>query len=164
MFQIIKIKGNGEFMSVIGDFNDKEQTVFSRTTLTHWKPVLLVSQEHIRIFAYLTAYRDGKGEWFLSVRSFSAPSVLSKWGVQIHLRQPSNKKVENTEDAAPPESDPFEGVTFVGQILSHELSDKQVFESGQYLRLNDHQVKNLVKDRTLFEYSVKLLPKKKVEF
>jgi hypothetical protein len=56
--QIVKCKeDNKPFSSVIGDFNAEGMTVFGRKAMTHWKPVLFISKQIIRLFAYLVSYR-----------------------------------------------------------------------------------------------------------
>ena len=58
LFQIVKMnETSGLYGSVIGDFNQDDATVFGRGAMTHWKPVLLVSSAHMRLFAYLVIYR-----------------------------------------------------------------------------------------------------------
>lgn len=54
--QIIK-KEDCKYSSVIGDFNSSDMTVFDRSAVTYWKPALLVSGDHMRLFAYLVIYR-----------------------------------------------------------------------------------------------------------
>jgi hypothetical protein len=45
--QVVKTKPpNSFFVSTIGDFA-QDQTVFSKSTATHWKPVMLISQERV---------------------------------------------------------------------------------------------------------------------
>ena len=43
--QIVKLDHSRNlFTNVIGDFNAENVTVFGRRAMTHWKPVMLVSQ------------------------------------------------------------------------------------------------------------------------
>ena len=43
--QIVKLDPvKNVFSNVIGDFNADNVTVFGRNAMTHWKPVMLVSQ------------------------------------------------------------------------------------------------------------------------
>jgi hypothetical protein len=45
--QVVKTKPpNSFFVSTIGDFA-QDQTVFSKSTATHWKPVMLISQGRV---------------------------------------------------------------------------------------------------------------------
>ena len=49
MGQVVKTKPpNSFFVSTIGDFA-QDQTVFSKSTATHWKPVMLISQEGLAV-------------------------------------------------------------------------------------------------------------------
>ena len=49
MGQVVKTKPpNSFFVSTIGDFA-QDQTVFSKSTATHWKPVMLISQERLAV-------------------------------------------------------------------------------------------------------------------
>lgn len=48
---------SGKYDSVVRDFNVANKTVFGRSAMTHWKPVLLVSTQHMRLFAYLIIFR-----------------------------------------------------------------------------------------------------------
>ena len=48
----------GHYTSVIADFEGEEATVIGKTTVTHWKPALLASDELVHLFGYLTVMRD----------------------------------------------------------------------------------------------------------
>ena len=143
-FQILK-SSPMTYKSVIGDFNTAEQTVFHRTGITtHWKPVMLVSSEHIRLFAYLLMYRDGEGRWALYVRSFADREFLKDWESHITVRPAGEAK------AATP------SWSFAGPVVAHDAMEAEVHRAGNFLRLTDDQVKLLTDGKTLFHYEVEL--------
>ena len=78
---------NSFFVSTIGDFA-QDQTVFSKVTPTHWKPVMLISQEALKYFCYAIFYRDAQGYWFSYVRSFAPPSIADSLRVEIRIGRP----------------------------------------------------------------------------
>ena len=134
---------NNEFKSYIADFNAGETSIFSRNGVTKWKPIILLSKEHFHLFAYLTIFRSSNGHWVLMIQSPIGPQILKKWTVQITIRKKSNE--ENCSN----------GFSFSGEILSHEISDMQAIQKGQYLPLSDHHVKNMISGQSLFEYTIK---------
>ncbi len=77
---------------MIGDFNQGDVTVFGRSTMTHWKPILLVSSTHMRLFAYLVIFRDFKGEWMVSARSYCGKGLLENIRVRVTLKKPSKER------------------------------------------------------------------------
>ncbi len=77
---------------MIGDFNQGDVTVFGRGAMTHWKPVLLVSSAHMRLFAYLVIFRDFKGEWMVSARSYCGKGLLENIRVRVTLKKPTKER------------------------------------------------------------------------
>ena len=138
------------FSSIIGDFGEGP-SVFTRTQIhTHWKPVLLISNDLVKFFIYLILYRSQNGDWFVYLRSFSGQSVRKYFKASITLRSPTPKKeVTNLEEG---------GVVYKweGDILAHNITESEMMHSGIYLRLSDRQIKTLQRGKTLFEYSVEL--------
>ncbi len=93
IFQIVKMdETSGKYGSVIGDFNQADATVFGRGAMTHWKPVLLVSGAHMRLFAYLVICRDFRGEWSVSARSYCGGELLKNVRIKVTLKRPSEER------------------------------------------------------------------------
>jgi len=164
--QILKSRENGvPFVSVIGDFNAEGMTVFGRAAMTHWKPILLISREIIRLFAYLVIYRDETGNWILYVRSFASDESLEKLQASVTVSAVEAK--EKTEEKEQKDialddkqegdvnADGKEGIfSFTGRILNQRVTEQEVIDSGNYLCLKDSQVKKMTVDRTLLQYAV----------
>ena len=80
---------NVPFKSFIGDFSEVDMTVFNRTQVTHWKPILLVSRTVVQYLLYLTIQRSATGCWYIHVRSFSPESLLKRITVKLIKIRPS---------------------------------------------------------------------------
>ena len=140
--QVVKSKPPQSFVSTIGDFA-QDQTVFSKNTPTHWKPVMLISQDALKFFCYAIFYRDAQGHWFSYVRSFAPAAVTSNLRVEIRIRRSGNAEAED-------------GFLYNGQVSSSEAAEADILESGHYLLLRDDQVKKFRSDKTIMEYSIAL--------
>ena len=171
--QIVKSREDDRpFVSVIGDFNAEGMTVFGRNAFTHWKCVLLISRQVIRLFAYVVMYRCDQGNWIVYVRSFASDEALSKLQVSVTVRKPlntigkcdANVKIQ-IEPENPEEQKKKKEVeeelqfSFTGRIMNQKVTEQEVLDSGSYLCLKDTQVRRLCVDRTLFEYSVVITEK-----
>lgn len=141
--QVVKAKPpNSYFVSTIGDFA-QDQTVFSKSTATHWKPVMLISQEALRYFCYAIFYRDAQGYWFAYVRSFAPPGVMSALRVVIRIKK--NGSVEDGDI-----------YIYSGKVSSSDATEQEIRDSGNYLMLRDGQVKKFMLDKTIMEYNITL--------
>jgi hypothetical protein len=139
--QVVKAKlPHSYFVSTIGDFS-QDQTVFSKSTPTHWKPAMLISQEALKFFCYAIFYRDASGFWYAYVRSFASPEVMKTLRVEIKI-----KKIGENGDQ----------FVYTGGVASSEATEQEIRETGNYLMLEDGQVKKFVVDKTIMEYSVTL--------
>jgi hypothetical protein len=155
---------NKPFVSVIGDFNVEGMTVFGRRAVTHWKPVLLVSRQIIRLFIYAVMYRDETGNWIVYLRSFASDDALAKLQATVVARRPkapankgnSKAMLDHSYDAGSVEHDEDLKFSFTGGILNQRATEQEVIESGNYLCLKDSQVRKLCVDKTLFEYSIEI--------
>jgi len=141
--QVVKVKPPiSYFVSTIGDFA-QDQTVFSKSTATHWKPVMLISQEALRYFCYAIFYRDASGYWFAYVRSFAPPAVIETLRVEIRIKKNGN-------------SDDGDIYKYSGKVSSAEATEQDIKDSGNYLLLRDGQVKKFMVDKTIMEYNITL--------
>lgn len=158
--QIVKSKeDNKPFVSVIGDFNSEGITVFGRNAMTHWKPVLLISRQYIRLFAYLVMYRDERGNWIIYLRSFASDAALDMLEADVKISKPSKARFADemktgTNFTDQNNKDNNNCYTFTGRIMPQKYTEQQVIDTGNYLCLKDSQIKKLGIGRTLFEYSV----------
>ena len=147
------------FTSVIGDFLD-DMTVFDRKSMTHWKPVMLVTRHLFRLFAYLVMSRAPSGEWFFYVRVMAGKEIVERVKAGIVVRSPASDlsevkvgKVGEVATAGRPSEAEFYHEGFVN---SFEATEDEVFKSGRYLKLSDAEVKGLQNGKTLLEYEVDL--------
>ena len=140
--QVVKSKPPQSFVSTIGDFA-QDQTVFSKNTPTHWKPVMLISQDALKFFCYAIFYRDAQGHWYSFVRSFAPPCVTSSLRVEIRIRRSGSAEEED-------------GFLYSGRVSSSEAAEAEILEGGNYLLLRDDQVKKFRSDKTIMEYSIAL--------
>jgi len=132
---------NEPFKSFIGDFSQADLTVFNRTQITHWKPVLLVSRTVVQYLLYLTIQRSATGVWFIHVRSFSPESLLQRITVRLELFKSGE---ENSSQK----------YIYEGGANSNKLSNDEAMAAGKFLILNDAQLKLLKTEQTIFEYKV----------
>ena len=131
------------FKSYIGDFSDPNMTVFSRKQVTHWKPVVMVSEAVVKYLIYMTIQRKASGLWYIQFRSFSSSAVLPRFKVKLQVF-----KSEATRDE--------QKFSYEGGVISSNLSDQEMLEQGKYLLLTDTQLKLLRTESTLFEYNVEV--------
>ena len=141
--QVVKAKPpNSFFVFTIGDFA-QDQTVFSKSTATHWKPVMLISQEALKFFCYAIFYRDAHGYWFSYVRSFAPPCITGTLRVEIRIG-----KAGSVGDS--------ESFVYGGCVSSSEATEQEIQDSGHFLLLRDGQVKKFKVDKTIMEYNITL--------
>ena len=141
--QVVKAKPpNNYFISTIGDFA-QDQTVFSKNTTTHWKPVMLISQEALKFFCYAIFYRDSGGIWYCYVRSFAPASLSETLTVEIGIGRSGS--VEDSHS-----------YSFRGGVNSSSDTELEVTNSGNYLLLRDGQVRKFQVDKTIMEYRISL--------
>ena len=132
---------NEPFKSFIGDFSQADMTVFNRTQVTHWKPVLLVSRTVVQYLLYLTIQRSATGYWYIHVRSFSPESLLQRITVRLEL-------FKSGEESS------SQKYIYEGGANSNKLSNDEALAAGKFLVLTDAQLKLLKTEQTIFEYKV----------
>jgi len=132
---------NEPFKSFIGDFSQADMTVFNRTQVTHWKPVLLVSRTVVQYLLYLTIQRSAAGLWYIHVRTFSPESLLHRITVKLELFKSG-------------EENPGHKYIYEGGANSNKLSNEEAMATGKFLILTDAQMKLLKTEQTIFEYKV----------
>ena len=144
IFQIIRgNESNHHFNSFIGDFSDPNMTVFDRRQVTHWKPVMMVSEAVVKYLIYMTIQRNAGGLWYIQFRSFSSLAVLPRIKVKLQVF-----KSEETKDE--------QKFSYDGGVISNSASHQEMMEEGKYLLLTDAQLKLLKTDKTLFRYHVEV--------
>ena len=150
IFQIIRTNDPSNlFKSFIGDFSDPNTTVFNRNQVTHWKPVMMVSEAVVKYLIYMTIQRKAGGLWYIQFRSFSSSSVIPRFTVKLQVY-----KSEATKDE--------QKFSYEGAVISSNVSDKEMLEEGKYLLLTDAQLKLLKTESTIFEYDVEVIVKRRV--
>lgn len=127
-----------QFNSSIGDFPEESaRSVFDRNDLvTHWKPILMLSRNIMDFWVHLTIERNSKGQWFL-IPFAMLPAEKSD---QIHIRI----TVGN--------------VIYEGPVNTSQADKDEALKAGNYLLLNDEQVKKMKKQRKLFNYDLQVKP------
>ena len=137
-------EADAPFRSYIGDFSDPKMTVFNRTQMTHWKPILLISKAVYQLLIYLTVMRTSLGQWQFFIRSFSPPSVLKAITVKLEVFKAGD------DDAG-------QRFTYQGPVISNNLTNHEAAASGKLLQLTDAQLRLLKTDQTIFDYQVSVL-------
>ncbi|QQP58371.1 E3 ubiquitin-protein ligase, partial [Caligus rogercresseyi] len=131
--QVLKTSAQtSPFSSSICDFPLKN-SVFKRSTKTHWKPVLLFSPLNVAFFINLNISRDENGIWSLSAKAYAPPSIMESLSVELCAHSPSTEF-------------PRRAFTYFGKIQPSSATDKEIIASGEHLLLADAQVKSLIKD------------------
>ena len=140
--QVVKAKPpNSYFVSTIGDFA-QDQTVFTKSTATHWKPVMLISQEALKFFCYAIFYRDAAGCWLSHVRSFAPAATIDTLRVEIKIGKAGGSLTD-------PDS-----FVYRGSVVDSEAGEAEVLQAGHYLMLRDGQVRKFKVDKTIMEYNI----------
>lgn len=162
--QIVKSRVDNEpFSSVIGDFSNND-TVFGRILMTHWKPVLLISRQIIRLFAHLVMYRDPLGNWIFYVKSFATNEALQRIQCTIEVTKAKQETEQKENENVPSNNTKEEEKSdiihhFTGDVHSSALTEQQVIDTGSYMVLKDSQIRRCQYDRTLLRYRVKIFEK-----
>ena len=106
---------------------------------------------------HILAFRSKEGLWYLVPRTYAPKRVSKRLTVHLSVYEPSSPEEQaehvNRDPTAPvEEKDPC--FRYKGVLNPHALTDEEVLTGGQYLCVHDTQVKPLMKDRSIFEYSV----------
>ena len=134
-----------KFKSNLGDFPSPAVSVFERSNvITHWKPVVLLAKSILNIWCYVLVQRDSHGLW-----NFMTYSMLPKDSLD-HIK--AKITVGNITDTRK--------FTFETKILSFETSKDEAVKMGQYMCLQDSQIKpfkqGMENKNALFHYSVEI--------
>ena len=134
-----------KFKSNLGDFPSTSVSVFERFNVTtHWKPVVLLAKGILNVWCYVLVQRDSHELW-----TFMTYSMLPKDSLD-HIK--SKITIGNTTDTRK--------FTFETKILSFETSKSEAVKMGQYMCLQDSQIKPFKQDignnNTLLHYSVEI--------
>ena len=132
-------EAEGIYSSTIGDFEENDKSALGKTTVTHWKPVLLLSDPHLRLLGHLVILREPNGNWSIYAQALAGNEYLEKFQYTLTVRAADGNHTQLSW-------------SHKGKFLSHEIDNKR--ETGDYLTLGDFQVQKMCKDKTLFKYEV----------
>ena len=142
--QIVKTANSDglTFTSNLANFADTRTSVFQMDTTVHWRPALLVSEKLITYLIYVTVKRTTEGDWYIAVRSISPQHVREKITYELQIFQGSAEEGQAK-------------CSWNGYPVSHNHSDYDLIRTGEYLRLNDSQLRNLTRNLSIFEYQLR---------
>ena len=142
----IQVLTDEPFKSFIKDFSQSSRmSVFTRTSTTHWKPILLVNNRVFHYLIYLTVQRSSVGLWYIHIRSFYPQSKLQRIKVRLDVFNPGG--VANAIQRRH---------VYEGAVISNTLSEHEALDSGEFLLMTDSQVKLLRTPDKIFEYTIKV--------
>ena len=134
-----------KFKSNLGDFPDTAPSVFQRANIiTYWKPIVLLAKNILNVCCYILVQRDSRGLWTFMTYSMLPRDSLDHIKAIITIESPNNTRK----------------FTFETKVLSFETSREEAIKLGQYMCLQDSQIKpfkQIIKDKTsLFHYTVEI--------
>lgn len=134
-----------KFKSNLGDFPSTAVSVFERSNvITHWKPVVLLAKSILNVWCYVLVQRDSHGLWTFMTYSMLPKDSLDQIKAKITIGNPTDTRK----------------FTFETKILSFETSKDEAVKMGQYMCLQDSQIKpfkqGIGNKNTLFHYSVEI--------
>ena len=138
------VEGNEfRFASSLVNYSGLGSSVFFSDTTVCWTPTILVSDKVCKHLIYVTIKRHITGEWYIIIRSVSPPHVREQitYDLKIFQNNSSGRQAK---------------CTWKGSPVSHDTSDQEVFDSGEYLTLNDGQLRKLSTLQCIFEYEIEL--------
>ena len=140
-----QIKTASIFKSNLGDFPKEAVSVFERSNVTNWKPVILLAKDILKVWCYVLVERNSSGIWTFMLYSMLPKDNVD--GINAKITIGSNTNTRH--------------YTFETKPLSFETTKDEAIKMGRYMYLQDIQVKPLViendKSNTLFNYSVEIL-------
>ena len=136
-------ESNHHFNGFIRDLSDPNMTVFNRRKVTHWRPVMMVSEAVEKYLIYMTIQRNAGGLWYIQFRSFSSLAVLPRIKVKLQVF-----KSEETKDE--------QKFSYDGGAISNSASHQEMMEEGKCLLLTDAQLKLLKTESKIFRFHVEV--------
>ena len=127
------------FKSNLCDFPATEKSVFERNdVVTHWKPVLLLSNKFLNLWCHVVIQRDSLGLWRLMAYSMLPKDCTNQINIKITVGDSVTGRSFN----------------FSGKLTSFETFTKE----GNFLYLHDVQIKpfKIIGQPILFDYSIEL--------
>jgi hypothetical protein len=121
-------------------------SVFDRSNvIIHCKPVVLLAKSILNVWCYVLVERDSRGLWTLMTYSMLPKDSLDHIKTKITIENATNTRK----------------FTYETKILSFETSKDEAVKMGQYMRLQDSQIKpfkqGIGNGKTLlFHYSVEI--------
>ena len=109
------------------------------------------------------SHRTRTGTWYIVPRTYAPLKILARLTIRISLHEPSTPEeqqriADNARKGIPDPNAEDKQPSFIyeGPLNRHMATDPETMASGLYLMLKDNQVKPLMRERSLFEYSVEI--------
>ena len=149
--KLIKLKE--EFITTIRDFPENAESIFQRPArTTTWKPIIFFSRNLGTLLPYITIRRTLTNRWYLEMRAYGPNKIRDQFETKISIA-----KCVSKEDA---QSMPFmPKFIYQGNISSHGDSVTAIANEGDYLCLNDEQIKPLIRNTELFRLKIEFTRK-----
>lgn len=145
---VLRYSEDKHFRSSICDFS-KGETIFKRIEKVYFKPIFLLSNTIVRFFLYLNIYREGSGEWVISMRSLAHKDITKNILFELKLLQHTS-----LDDSTKSNEYKF---YYIGRVHHETVTDADIVKSGHYLHLSDIQVQTLTREKTIFDYTISIL-------
>ena len=105
-------------------------------------------------------YRTPNGKWSLIPRTYVPNQILRRLTIRLTVYAPSTPEEQAANAAVDPTigrgKDKEPCFAYEGGLNKHSLTDDEVKAGGNYLVIDDLQIKPMMKGRNIFEYSVEL--------
>jgi len=146
--------------------NDSKSTSLFDTEQSHiWKPILLVSKAHMRLFAFIVFRRDPDGLWAIEARSHIGEKLLENLRIKLEMFSgpPSGSSPDmRSEEQKALEAHRAKELSFSvqGKFVPHDNPEKDML-----VLLSDALVQPLMQHNTVFHYRVTIseVPQEGVE-
>ena len=137
----VGIDSDGVFTSTLDDLPGPDRTVFDRAVLTRWKPALLFSEPFLKLMGHIMIRREPTGLWKIHAQAMAGKYHTEKFQYTITVYSPDEGRKHLRW-------------SHQGKFLANVRACKKRF--GDYLLLQDSQVKELLQGKELLKFDVKI--------
>ncbi len=144
------------FRGKINELTNVTYSVFDVVRDINFAPALLFSPRTWQMFAYVVIYRNLESKWVFSVRSHlsvTPDDKRHKFTIALFKAVEADEAERSAENVLVGREALY---SFTGEIVPYFMSEAEVFESGQCLKLGDEQMKEMKYNTTLLVYTVQL--------
>ena len=113
---------------------------------------MFISRNLNTLLPYITIRRTLTNRWYLEIRAYGPNKIRNQFEARISIAKCTS--IENAQNI------PFTPrFTYQGNISSYNDSTATIADEGNYLCLNDEQIKPLVENDNIFQLKIEFIRK-----